>query len=231
MHREHMRTTLIIAAAVALAACEDEPGVAGAGLDPDAGDASTPDARPDDASSSADLGVGVQDGQASEDAAGDVSPPRDAAAGDACLFPSAEVCNGRDDDCDGATDEETDPGTPCGLGTGACETGVFVCLEGEIACEGGSGPADEICNGVDDDCDGDADEEAAEAGAACEVEGVCGSGTTRCQDGAVVCDPPAAPPRSSATGATTTATARPTKRPRTPVVRAAKTPAPAKRAC
>ena len=71
--------------------------------------------------------------------------------------PAAETCDGRDEDCDGETDEETD-GAECELtnefgtclGAIACEAGIPLCV--------GRVPSAEVCNGVDDDCDGETDE-------------------------------------------------------------------------
>lgn len=80
-------------------------------------------------------------------------------------MPSAEVCNGEDDDCDGAVDEGEGgaPLTrgcydgPAGTaGVGACAEGVQRCVDGAFAeCEGQVTPVDEVCDHVDDDCDGE----------------------------------------------------------------------------
>ena len=68
--------------------------------------------------------------------------------------PEAEVCNGKDDDCDGTVDEEM-PAEPCEKANlhGKCV--------GENACQGEKGwvcsatvPGEDACNGKDDDCDG-----------------------------------------------------------------------------
>jgi len=74
-----------------------------------------------------------------------------------------EVCNGRDDDCDGITDPDCDcvngATLPCGMDVGACELGTQTCVGGEWgACLGGVGPATEVCGGGDEDCDGLTDE-------------------------------------------------------------------------
>jgi hypothetical protein len=68
------------------------------------------------------------------------------------------TCNGKDDDCDGVTDE--------GLGGGACTNtstygqcpGTYVCkVDGTLFCDGPT-PTLEICDGTDNNCDGTTDE-------------------------------------------------------------------------
>lgn len=92
--------------------------------------------------------------------------------GDAAIHPSAtEVCNGRDDDCDGEADDGIavptwfedgdldtygDPETP----TSACEAPPGTVGNGDDCDDGDAkiNPAAvEVCNTVDDDCDGDVD--------------------------------------------------------------------------
>jgi len=79
--------------------------------------------------------------------------------------PGQEVCNGKDDDCDGVID----PGcqclmgatTPCGSNVGACKPGNFVCQSNGTwsGCQGEIGPQPEICgNGIDEDCNGVVDD-------------------------------------------------------------------------
>ena len=93
--------------------------------------------------------------------------------------PGVEVCNGLDDDCDGAIDEGfVGLGDACGTGTGACAaTGTIRCIaDGSAAvCDAVEGtPVDEICNGLDDDCDGTIDEPFDDLGDACEDgAGIC----------------------------------------------------------
>ena len=74
-----------------------------------------------------------------------------------------EVCNGKDDDCDGATDEgcacSAGQTRACGSDVGACVVGTQTCAAGTWSvCAGDVGPQDELCNGEDDDCDGQTDE-------------------------------------------------------------------------
>jgi len=66
--------------------------------------------------------------------------------GDAVAYPGAdEVCNGVDDDCDGAVPADEEDGD--GDGYAGCDGD---CDEGDAAVNPG---AEEVCNGVDDDCD------------------------------------------------------------------------------
>lgn len=73
-------------------------------------------------------------------------------------------CDGRDNDCDGMTDEDCDclDGTrqSCGTSVGRCERGFQECVGGSFgACQGGVTPTTEICNGFDDNCNGATDED------------------------------------------------------------------------
>ncbi|MDP3504190.1 MAG: MopE-related protein [Myxococcales bacterium] len=78
-------------------------------------------------------------------------------------FNVAEICNGRDDDCNGTNDN----GNPGGgamctndAGVGACTGGTVQCVGGALVCQGAGGTA-EVCDGIDNDCDGDIDESGA----------------------------------------------------------------------
>jgi hypothetical protein len=74
----------------------------------------------------------------------------------------AKGCDGKDNDCDGRTDEAFDIGKACPVGTGPCAgVGTWVCDSAGAGrrCNGTmKTPQPEICNGLDDDCDGKVDE-------------------------------------------------------------------------
>ena len=72
-----------------------------------------------------------------------------------------ELCDGRDNDCDGLTDEDFDD-LACVVENehGAC-VGARTCEDGAFTCDAAT-PAAEACDGADNDCDGDVDEEDAE---------------------------------------------------------------------
>jgi hypothetical protein len=85
-------------------------------------------------------------------------------------FYGPEVCDGRDNDCDGDTDGEDDDlvyaeefqysGDPDTLNVGECRAGVNRCENGLEYFFGEVLPTEEICgNGDDDDCDGFTDED------------------------------------------------------------------------
>ncbi len=113
-----------------------------------------------------------------------------------------EVCNGLDDNCDGATDEGF---TWQGLGLGAACEGVGACGKGTIVCASGGlatcstlpgapgvKPLVETCDGTDDDCDGSTDEgfvwQGVTLGGACTGLGICGEGVVECNAaGGVTC--------------------------------------------
>ena len=85
---------------------------------------------------------------------------------DACsaAAPAEEVCNGRDDDCDGAVDDDVvPPATPCALTNeyGTCD-GAWRCAEAggatDWTCDARL-PTYERCDYLDNDCDGATDED------------------------------------------------------------------------
>lgn len=68
------------------------------------------------------------------------------------ILPSAEVCNGLDDDCNAAADDGLGS-TTCGVG--ACQRTVAACVDGGVvSCRPGAPVAESCTNAIDDDCDG-----------------------------------------------------------------------------
>jgi hypothetical protein len=93
----------------------------------------------------------------------------------ACEYPPSygpEVCDGRDNDCDGERDEDTyddplfDPadryvysGDPDTINIGECRAGYKECVDGHVSIRNMRTPIPEVCgNDDDDDCDGFTDE-------------------------------------------------------------------------
>ncbi len=120
-----------------------------------------------------------------------------------------ETCNGKDDDCDGDTDEDfAELDAPCTSGYGACQAlGKYACAGGKAVCNAKAGPAAaEKCDGIDNDCDASVDE-----GCACSPGSysVCGTSVGACEPGTLACSSAgtiattcdgASPPKAEACG-------------------------------
>lgn len=105
------------------------------------------------------------------------------------VFPELEVCDGKDNDCDWATDEDfPEKGQACGTDEGECTSGTFLCQLGELVCAASVGPEAEICDGLDNDCNGLVDDEVAGSNEACGSDiGSCSPGELKCVTGAWEC--------------------------------------------
>ena len=104
---------------------------------------------------------------------------------------SAEICDNKDNDCDGATDEG-DPGggAACNTGLlGVCAAGTQHCVGGVIVCQQNVQPSAETCDGKDNNCNGQTDEGDPGGGVGCSTGllGVCNAGTRHCQAGVLNC--------------------------------------------
>ena len=105
-----------------------------------------------------------------------------------------ELCDDRDNDCDGQFDEGLLVGQPCLLVEGECAVeGVFACAaDRSRICIRGANTLPEECNNADDDCDGEIDEgnpggSDQECGTG--LLGACQLGTFQCVEGAMSCEP------------------------------------------
>lgn len=113
------------------------------------------------------------------------------------VLPGIEICNGKDDDCNGTVDDFPEASCERPNQLGVCARGILVCRDDAAQCAAAVEPTIEICNGEDDDCDGEVDEDAdvpcfpsGEQGCTADGDGfaclgVCKPGLRRCIDGAL----------------------------------------------
>lgn len=116
------------------------------------------------------------------------------------VLPGKEVCNGRDDDCDGEVDNVSATSACDTHQRGACGEGTLMCRDGVEFCQPENESQTESCNAIDDDCDGMTDEVAngmcypadtagctVDAQGAWHCNGLCTTGQASCDDTAEAC--------------------------------------------
>ncbi len=97
--------------------------------------------------------------------------------------PQTEICDGKDNDCDGQVDEDwPNKDKACSAGSGSCaQQGKYVCTpngNGTQCSAPGGNPSPEVCDGRDNDCNGTPDDNLVRT---CQT--ACGSGIETCQAG------------------------------------------------
>ncbi|MFO0760840.1 MAG: MopE-related protein [Byssovorax sp.] len=106
--------------------------------------------------------------------------------------PSPEVCDNKDNNCNGQTDEGNPGGNiACNTGLlGVCAPGTTACQNGAVVCNQNVQASAETCDNKDNNCNGQIDENNPGGNQACNTGllGECAAGTTACQAGSIHCN-------------------------------------------
>jgi hypothetical protein len=112
------------------------------------------------------------------------------------VLPSAEICNGFDDDCNPTTPdagEDARIDAPCdGTDTDLCNEGMGSCANGQFTCSDNTSSTTDLCGGGDEDCDPASADGAEDTRINMPCDGedsdLCTEGMTSCSSGMIACN-------------------------------------------